>query len=241
MLDGVLEGKCAQPDYVCRKGYLMDFESHKSANVMIWIMCVLLLLTVFGARAYDKSQHEKEILNHLSRYNYIVDFHESRYDSLSDSCKETQRLLTECNISTAENYEKYISVRYTSVPAEVAEIISGVVVSLSEKHGLDPDLTMAIIEVESMFDPMAESSKGALGLMQVMPSVWSETYSISNPSDLHDIAFNIDTGISILKHYLEKSEGNLSKALQKYHGANGGTYVNKIYSVVGRFHLMYTK
>ena len=72
-----------------------------------------------------------------------------------------------------------------------AEIISAV----SEAHGVDPMLVRALIQVESNYHPRARSSKGAMGLMQLMPSTARE-YNVRNP---YDPKANIEAGIKQLK------------------------------------------
>ena len=69
--------------------------------------------------------------------------------------------------------------------------------------------------------------------MQVIPAIWSKTLGITN---FHGIETGIDAGIRVLKHYIEKSDGNITKALQGYNGASKGTdYSDSVYRAVGRF------
>src|SRR5690606_13423552 len=85
--------------------------------------------------------------------------------------------------------------------------------------GLKPDLVLALIEVESGFDPFAISSAGAQGLMQVMP-FWKK--EIGRPDDnLTDIATNLRYGCQILKFYMEREKGNWMPALARYNGSYG--------------------
>lgn len=93
---------------------------------------------------------------------------------------------------------------------------------------LDPGLVMAVIDVESNFDPYAISSAGARGLMQVMPFWLNE---IGKPGDsLFHVRTNLRYGCTILKHYLRKEKGNLTKALARYNGSRGKyKYPKKVY------------
>src|SRR5690606_879289 len=87
------------------------------------------------------------------------------------------------------------------------------------RAGLLPELVIAVIHVESAFDPHALSSAGAQGLMQVMP-FWKK--EIGRPEDsLHDIATNLRYGCTILKHYLDREKGNVIPALARYNGSYG--------------------
>jgi soluble lytic murein transglycosylase-like protein len=86
--------------------------------------------------------------------------------------------------------------------------------------GLDPELVLAVIDVESNFDRFAISSASALGLMQVMP-FWVEEVGETDMNLLFDIDFNILLGCRILKYYLDMEDGELMQALARYNGSTG--------------------
>jgi soluble lytic murein transglycosylase-like protein len=86
-------------------------------------------------------------------------------------------------------------------------------------HGLDADLVLAVMQVESAFDRFAISRVGAQGLMQVMP-FWRD--EIGRPQDnLTEVETNIRYGTTILAHYLDVSKGDLVDALARYNGSRG--------------------
>jgi len=90
---------------------------------------------------------------------------------------------------------------------------------------LDPELVLALIQVESNFDRFAISSAGARGLMQIMPFWLSE---IGRPRDnLFHIETNLRLGCTILRYYLDKEGGNLSRALARYNGSLGQNWYPK--------------
>lgn len=87
---------------------------------------------------------------------------------------------------------------------------------------LQPDLVLALIQVESRFDRFAVSRVGAQGLMQIMP-FWK--HELGRPNDnLTDVATNIRYGCRILQFYLQKERGNLTRALARYNGSVGKTW-----------------
>ena len=89
----------------------------------------------------------------------------------------------------------------------------------AKRAGLKPDLVIAVMHTESLFDPYALSSVGAQGVMQVMPFWKAE---IGRPDDnLIDLATNLQYGCTILKFYLDKEKGNLRRALARYNGSLG--------------------
>jgi hypothetical protein len=82
-----------------------------------------------------------------------------------------------------------------------------------------PQLVLAVIDVESSFDPFAVSSAGAVGMMQVMP-FWPSELGLTT-RDLLDVELNIRMGTSILAYYLERERGDYRRALARYNGSLG--------------------
>ena len=87
------------------------------------------------------------------------------------------------------------------------------------RAGLDPQLVMGLIQVESAFKKYAVSSVGARGYMQVMP-FWVK--SIGSPDqNLFHLRLNLRYGCTILRHYLDIERGDLFRALGRYNGSLG--------------------
>ena len=82
-----------------------------------------------------------------------------------------------------------------------------------------PQLVLAVIDVESSFNPFAVSSAGAVGMMQVMP-FWPRELGLTT-RDLLDVEMNIRMGSSILAYYLESERGDYRRALARYNGSLG--------------------
>lgn len=76
---------------------------------------------------------------------------------------------------------------------------SSLISAAAEAHGVDPLLVQALIQVESNYQPRARSRKGAMGLMQIMPSVAKE-YRVRNA---YDPAANIDAGVRKLRSLID--------------------------------------
>ncbi|MHC9511145.1 transglycosylase SLT domain-containing protein [Kangiella sp. M94] len=97
--------------------------------------------------------------------------------------------------------------------------------------GVDPQLVLAIMEVESNFDRYALSVANARGLMQIMP-FWKDEIGHSEDS-LFDMETNVRYGCYILKLYLDMEKGNLTYALGRYNGSRGrAKYPNKVYAAL---------
>ncbi len=89
----------------------------------------------------------------------------------------------------------------------------------ARRKNLEPELVLAVIDIESNFDRFALSHAGARGLMQVMP-FWRE--EIGEPeADLFDIETNLRYGCTILRYYLDRENNNVRPALARYNGSTG--------------------
>jgi soluble lytic murein transglycosylase-like protein len=87
------------------------------------------------------------------------------------------------------------------------------------RAGLDPQLVLGVIEVESAFRKYAVSRAGARGYMQVMP-FWVKL--IGQPThNLFHLRTNIAYGCAILRHYLDLEKGDYYRALGRYNGSIG--------------------
>ncbi|MBV8030854.1 MAG: lytic transglycosylase domain-containing protein [Betaproteobacteria bacterium] len=87
------------------------------------------------------------------------------------------------------------------------------------RAGLDPQLVLGLLEVESGFRKYAVSAAGARGYMQVMP-FWTKL--IGRRSDnLFHLRTNLRYGCVILRHYLDVEKGDYSRALGRYNGSLG--------------------
>ena len=101
----------------------------------------------------------------------------------------------------------------------------------ASRAGLDPALVLSVIEVESNFNPYAISKAGARGLMQIMP-FWLKVLGKDKQGEsLFDMRTNLRYGCTILKHYLDKEKGDITRALARYNGSRGKYgYPKKVYS-----------
>jgi len=172
------------------------------------LTAVLLLLAAALACATDPTP-DPELRNALR-------------EAASDSPSFTDRFdgevwLTDMSARLARQVEN---------PEERIELLTLVHME-AKRVELPPELILAVIEVESNFDRFAISVAGARGLMQIMP-FWKE--EIGRPGDnLMHTNTNLRYGCTILKHYYDKENGDLRRALGRYNGSLGKRkYPNKV-------------
>ena len=92
----------------------------------------------------------------------------------------------------------------------------------ARRAGLEPALVLGVIAVESRFYPNATSRVGARGLMPVMPC-WAKSIGDGNAQRLYHMRVNVRFGCVILRHYLDRENGDLVRALARYNGSLGRT------------------
>ena len=112
----------------------------------------------------------------------------------------------------------HLSRRYR-IASDVTEQFVGAAYDAGQQLGLDPLLILAVVAVESRFNPIAESGMGAKGLMQVIPKHHQDKLvEHGGEGALLDPLINIPVGARILKEYIRRT-GSLEAGLQFYNGA----------------------
>jgi soluble lytic murein transglycosylase-like protein len=90
----------------------------------------------------------------------------------------------------------------------------------SKRAGLDTALVLGLIQVESNFRKFAVSSVGARGYTQVMP-FWTRVLGDGDPGKLFHMQTNLRFGCVILRHYLDRENGDTFMGLGRYNGSRG--------------------
>jgi soluble lytic murein transglycosylase-like protein len=99
----------------------------------------------------------------------------------------------------------------------------------SKRAGLETDLVLGLIQVESGFRKYAISSAGARGYMQVMP-FWTRAIGDGDATRLFHMPTNLRFGCVILRHYLDREKGDMFMGLGRYNGSRGrAEYPNLVF------------
>ena len=97
------------------------------------------------------------------------------------------------------------------------EEVDAAIVMAAARHNVDPNLVRAVVKVESNYNSHAISNKGAMGLMQLMPST-AKMLKVKNPFDAQQ---NVDAGVRHLKSLLESYGGDVKLTLAAYNAGEG--------------------
>lgn len=181
----------------------------KTIAISVGLLCLFLISTVLFVSYYMQYTDLKKIIE----------------SELKDSNKKKD--LYERIIMQYEKMDFKIFA-FEKKHAQFARIV-GKAFEEAKKNNLSPYTVLSVIQVESNFDPEAKSSV-ASGLMQINLDAWKEYFKIDEKR-IFDIDYNISLGCRILKHYLDESGGDLSRALYLYnngYGFNNEKYVPKV-------------
>ena len=122
-----------------------------------------------------------------------------------------------------------IARKYRISPEATRDLV-GTAYREGERNGVDPLLIIAVMAVESRFNPIAESDAGAIGLMQVIPRYHPDKFDATSNASVLNPHTNIRIGARVLKEYIRRG-GSQIAGLQLYNGASGdatNAYANKV-------------
>jgi soluble lytic murein transglycosylase-like protein len=136
---------------------------------------------------------------------------------------------------------RWISRRYRVAPEPISRLVKEAWY-VGERVGLDPTLILAIMAVESSFNPFAQSTVGAQGLMQVMTHVHDDKYEpFGGNLAAFDPVTNLRVGVQVLKECIGRA-GGLEAGLRFYVGAanldDDGGYASKVLAEQSRLRLV---
>jgi len=171
--------------------------------IMLWVS----MLSATAALAMDGGRPDKETLALLKQTIEEADSFTNQYDAAVWLVDMSQRLS-----------------RYVKDEQERLHILK-VVHREATRFKLHPEIVLAVIHVESLFNRFAVSRVGARGIMQVMP-FWKKEIG-KETDNLMDLETNIRYGCTVLATYLKREKGVYHTALARYNGSVGKTWYSE--------------
>ena len=152
------------------------------------------------------------------------------------SASVEQREAEEAADPTRRALVGYLTRRFSIAAAPTAMVVE-TAYRAADESGLDPLLVLAVIAIESRFNPIAESVMGAKGLMQIIPRYHlARLKEHGGEEAIFDPESNILVGAKILQEYVYRT-GTLEAGLQSYNGASRdqyAQYASRVFAERGR-------
>ncbi|WP_374601693.1 transglycosylase SLT domain-containing protein [Niveibacterium sp.] len=203
----------------------------------------LVVTVVFGMRVFDQGLSGLPLNNLFGHAEASVAAEDSlspadlvavEQDQVVVDPEHPDRLSPEM-----ERVTEYLARRYKVARAAVEPLIVSAQ-KVGQSVGLDPLLIVAVMGIESSFNPFAESPFGAQGLMQIVPRFHQDKFDEkAGDAPLLDPTENIRVGAQVLKEYIRRN-GSLTAGLQQYGGAADDPaegYANKVIAEKQRLQL----
>ena len=193
-----------------------------SHNTLALVGLLALALTVFGASRPEVRQQVE-----LVTLDWLKTRHEAReiasgnlLTTLSEPGAVSRATAADLSALNREQARlaNWIARRYKVAPEPVSALVQEAW-SIGQRAGLDPTLILAIMAVESSFNPFAQSPVGAQGLMQVMTRVHDDKYeAFGGVHAAFDPISNLRVGVQVLKECIRRA-GSVQEGLRFYVGA----------------------
>lgn len=207
-----------------------------------WVPAFVLILLLSGVIGMNTHYKKKIAVLHVDIADMTAE-KDKLIDSVKKSKAENNKLKNKIKeLLTSENKSElhitnYILTNYKKVPPVLAKKIAKVALEKSAEHNVSFHVIVAVMEVESNFNPFSVSKlkkDPARGLMQVRYNVWKETLGMKSAYELHSVSGGIDAGTRVLRKYLDETKNNLDQTLYKYVGKDK-IYVRLVYAKMGKF------
>jgi hypothetical protein len=188
------------------------------------VFCAMVL---FSTQADLRSAAEIELIDWLqNRHDFDLGF-ENNADAVDRATAADPRDLPQ----DQANIAMWLSRKYRVAPEPISALVAEAF-DIAPRNRLDPTLILAVMAIESSFNPFAQSSVGAQGLMQVRTKIHSEKYD-DYGGDLaaFDPISNLRVGVEVLRESIARN-GSLEAGLRQYVGAansgEDGGYIAKV-------------
>ena len=190
-------------------------------------LAVFCFLLIFSTQANLRDNVEVQLIDWLqNRHGLDFGFNENA-DAVDRATAVDPQDLPKEQAAIA----LWLSRKYRVAPEPISALVAEAY-EIGPKKKIDPTLILAVMAVESSFNPFAQSSMGAQGLMQVRTDVHSEKYDdFGGEFAAFDPIANLRVGVAVLKEAIDRN-GSVEAGLRQYVGAGisgeDGGYINKV-------------
>ncbi|CAM5782645.1 MAG: lytic transglycosylase domain-containing protein [Burkholderiales bacterium] len=214
------------------------FEITHNSLALLGVITVLAV-ALLGARPDLRQQGEDRLADWLQARKVATLDITPEPDAVERATAADPKALPREQASVAQ----WIARKYRVAPEPVAALVSEAY-EVGRSTRLDPTLILAIIAIESSFNPFAQSTVGAQGLMQVMTSVHTDKYQhFGGNYAAFDPRTNLRVGVKVLQECIARA-GSLVGGLKYYVGAanlpTDGGYADKVMAEYARLHRVAT-
>jgi soluble lytic murein transglycosylase-like protein len=202
------------------------FEITHNSFALVGLAVVFSVLTL-TARPDLRQAGESRLMSWLQQRQAATLGMEPELDAIDRATATNPKDLPKQQAAVAY----WLSKKYRVAPEPVSALVAEAY-EVGEKTKLDPTLILAVMAVESGFNPFAQSAVGAQGLMQVMTGIHSDKYeSFGGKLAAFDPVTNLRVGVKVLQECIERA-GSLPAGLKFYVGAanlgDDGGYADKV-------------
>jgi len=196
------------------------------------VFCAMVL---FGTQPDLRSAAEVELIDWLqTRHDIEISF-DNNADAVDRATAADPRDLPK----DQANIAMWLSRKYHVAPEPISALVAEAF-EIGPRNRLDPTLILAVMAIESSFNPFAQSTVGAQGLMQVRTDVHTEKYdNFGGEFAAFDPVANLRVGAMVLREAIDRN-GSIEAGLRQYVGAGNsgedGGYVGKVLAEQQRLH-----
>ncbi len=230
-------------------------KTWKDLDRMHWLLLFVSLMfgiiTLYQVGKIDELTEKNEaayrqVKDFLSINDLVRQTNENQFYEIRKLKNHVAELEAVESRSTTD-IKDYILKYYKKTPPSVANELAETILEKSTEYDVPFVAVVGVMEVESGFNPRAVSTAGARGPMQVMYNIWGKKFKLGNKYALHDIETGTESGIRVLREYLDDTKNNMRKALYKYLGGRNpmkkrfkpspeqDKYAKDVYEAMGRF------
>lgn len=217
---------------------LLEAIHHQARRSLMWVgVAALSVMVALGSQSKLRLVAEEMLLAWLQDRQDVRLSHNDIAPETDTTVAERLTTVLSHQLPKAQaDLAQWIARQYRVAPDAIAPLVAEAF-AIGEREALDPSVILAVMAVESRFNPFAQSSVGAQGLMQVLTRVHTDKYEVyGGRMAAFDPITNLRVGVQVLQDCIRRA-GTTEGGLRLYVGAvstSGQFYVDKVFDVQRR-------